>query len=205
MNFNLIWWRRWRMARRPRGATPSRRVEYPLRRETPTRLDASESAAPPSTAALYAVEALTSTPSRRARERRHETRRSRHEKLTLAMRRPRSSRTSARTSRATPPASSASRRGWRVRSAASVDAAFMITRVPTPSTRCRRRDPQRVHASRLGRGDGVSATSRRRDAIDAAASAGDRENASTPSTRRVRHRLRPSQITRSSGIRKTRT
>ena len=151
-----------------------------------------ESAAPPS------------TPSRRARERdRIARRRRRCGRVRVVPRRRRSSRTSARTSRATPPASSASRRGWRVRSAASVDAAFLITRVPTPSTRCRRRDPQRVHASRLGRGDGVSATSRRRDAADAAASAGDRENASTPSTRRVRPRSRPSQITRSSGTART--
>ena len=35
--------------------------------------------------------------------------------------------------------------------------------------RWRRRDHRSVHASCLGRGDGVSATSRRRDAVDAAA------------------------------------
>ena len=127
----------------------------------------------------------------RARERRHESRRRR------------SSRTSARTSRATPPASSASRRGWRVRSAASVGAAFMIT---APR---HRRDAVVVILRESTRLAWVAAMASARRHAAATPPTRPRvrvtERTRTPSTRRVRHRSRPSQITRSSGIRKTRT
>ena len=46
--------------------------------------------------------------------------------------------------------------------------------------RCRRRDHRSVHASCLGRGDDVSATSRRRDAVDAAARGQFRDGVRSP-------------------------